>query len=113
MRKITIDQLEKAGACAAQLQRIRDLVGSSVEVTEEWCVERASDFYWDWAARLLSDAAWDEYVEASEAAKAEYDRVRAAAWAEYDRVRRLARAECDRVHAAAWARAYIQDGAKQ
>ena len=104
MRKITINQLKKAGACAIHLKRIRALVGSSVEVTEEWCIEHASNFDWDWAAiNLLSDAARAEYDRVSAAARAEYDRVRAAARAEYDLVRAAAWAESDRSGAAGWA----------
>ena len=96
MAKLTIKMLKNAGACAPALRRLRDLFGSSVEITEEFCVEHASECDWDWASKLLSSEA-----------RAEYDRVTDAARAEYDRVSASARAEYDRARASAWARLWI------
>ena len=87
MTKLTIKMLKDAGACALELKRLKGLFGSSVKITEEFCVEHASECNWDWARRLLSPEA-----------RAEYDRVSASAWAEYGRAR-----------ASAWARLWIQD----
>ena len=98
MAKLTIKMLKNAGACASELKRLKGLFGSSVEITEEFCIEHASECNWDWARRLLSPVA-----------RAEYERVRAPARAEYDRVVAAAWAERDRVVAAAWARLWIQD----
>ena len=94
MAKLTIKMLKNAGACAPELERLKGLFGSSVEITEEFCVEQAlvGDCDWDWASKLLSPEA-----------RAEYDRAKGAAWAEYERVKAPARAECDRVVDAAWA----------
>jgi hypothetical protein len=104
MRKITIARLKKAGACAGHLKRIRALVGSSVKVTEEWCIEHASDFDWDWAACLLSDVARAEYYWVRAAACVEYDRVIAPARAEYYRATGAAWAEGNRSGRSAWAK---------
>ena len=87
MAKLTIKMLKDAGACASELERLKGLFGSSVEITEEFCVKHASECDWVWASRLLS-------LEARE----EFDRVMASAWAEYNRVM-----------ASAWARLWIQD----
>ena len=70
MTKLTIKTLKNAGACAPELERLKGLFGSSVEITEEFCVEHASEGNWDWARRLLSPEA-----------RAEYDQVAAPAWA--------------------------------
>ena len=98
MAKLTIKMLKNAGACAPELKRLKGLFGSSVEITEEFCIEHASECDWDWARRLLSPEA-----------RAEYDRVEGAAWAECERVLAPAWAEYGRVQAAAWARLWIQD----
>ena len=98
MAKLTIKMLKDAGACALELKRLKGLFGSSVDITEEFCVEHASEGNWDWASKLLSPEA-----------RAEYERVVAAAWAEYWRATDAAWAEYDRVRGAAWARLWIQD----
>ena len=116
MAKLTIKMLKDAGACAPALKRLKALFGSSVEITEEFCVEQAlvGDCDWDWASNLLSpearaeysrvmDAAWAECGRVTAPAQAEYHRVVAAAWAEYERVRAPAQAEYHRVVAPAWA----------
>ena len=114
MAKLTIKMLKNAGACAPELKRLKGLFGSSVKITEEFCVEHASECNWDWARRLLSpearaeysrvrDAARAGYERARASARAEYGRVRDAAWAEYERVRAPARAGYDHVSASAWA----------
>ena len=90
MAKLTIKMLKDAGACASEVKRLEGLFGSSVEITEEFCVEHASVCDWEWASRLLGPRD-----------QAEYDRVTALARAEYDRVTTLARAECGRVMDAA------------
>ena len=120
MAKLTIKMLKNAGACALELKRLKDLFGSSVEITEEFCVEHASECNWDWASKLLSPEAQAEYHRVVASARAEYDRavapaqakydrVKGAAWAEYGRVWDAARAEYDQVAAPAWARLWIQD----
>ena len=120
MAKLTINMLKDAGACAPALKRLKALFGSSVEITEEFCVEHASECNWDWAPKLLSPeareefsrvhaAAWAEYDRARAPARAGYNRVKGAAWAEYGRVWDAARAEYDQVAAPAWARLWIQD----
>ena len=131
MAKLTIKMLKNAGACAPELTRLKGLFGSSVKITEEFCVEHASECNWDWARRLLSleareefsrvqAAAQEEYGRVLAPAREEYSRVQAAAWAEYSRVTASAReensrvlasarAELNRVLASAWARLWIQD----
>ena len=99
MTKLTIKTLKNAGACAPELERLKGLFGSSVKITEEFCVEHASECNWDWARRLLSPEARAEYDRARALARAEYERARAPARAEYDRVWASARAEYDRVRA--------------
>ena len=114
MAKLTIKMLKDAGACAPALKRLKALFGSSVEITEEFCVEHASECNWGWASKLLSPEARAEYERVRASAWAEYDRVRAparagynrvkgAAWEEFDRVEGAAWAEYDRVEGAAWA----------
>ena len=71
MAKLTIKMLKNAGACAPDLERLKGWFGSSVDITEDFCVEHASECNWDWARRLLSPEA-----------RAEYDRERASARAE-------------------------------
>ena len=101
--RITLEQLETAGACSEQRKLFEQLFGSEVGVTEELCVRYASKFDWDWARCLLTAPAEAEYDRVVAPARAEYDRVTAAAWAEYNRVVAPAEAEYDRVTAAAWA----------
>ena len=115
MTKLTIKMLKDAGACAPALKRLKALFGSSVEITEEFCVEQAlvGDCDWDWASNLLSpearaeysrvmDAAWAECGRVTAPAQAEYHRVVAPAWAEYGRVRAPTWAEYKRVRASIW-----------
>ena len=101
MAKLTIKMLKNASACAPELRRLKRLFGSSVDITEEFCVEHASECNWDWASKLLSPEAQAEYHRVVASARAEYDRAVAAAWAEYHRVMDAAWAERDRVVAAA------------
>ena len=105
MAKLTIKMLKNAGACAPELKRLKGLFGSSVEITEEFCVEQAlvGDCDWDWASNLLSPEARAEYERVRDAAWAEYDRARAPARVEYERVTDVEHAECERVSASAWA----------
>ena len=100
MAKLTIKMLKNASACAPELRRLKRLFGSSVDITEEFCVEHASECNWDWASKLLSPEAQAEYQRVVDAAWAEYWRVVDAAWAEYERAR-----------ASAWARLWIRDHA--
>ena len=120
MAKLTIKMLKDAGACAPALKRLKALFGSSVEITEEFCVEHASECNWGWASKLLSPearaeyervraSAWAEFSRVQAAARAEYNHVEGAAWAEHDQVVAPARAEYNRVKGAAWARVWIQD----
>lgn len=77
--KITAKELRDKQACKSQLERFVHLFGEGpVDVTAALCVEHASLFDWDWAARALLPAP----------AKAEYGRMRvvALAWAEYAQV---------------------------
>ena len=115
MAKLTIKMLKNAGACAPELTRLKGLFGSSVKITEEFCVEHASECDWDWASKLLSPearveydrvqaAAWEEFSRVSAPAWAERDRVVASARAEYERVEHVARAEYERVWDAARAK---------
>lgn len=101
MRKITLNQLEAAGACEKELTRIRKRFGLSVEITEEWCLANAMRFDWRWATRLLSRPARAEYARVCASASTEYVRVCESALAEYDRVCVSALAEYERVCAPA------------
>jgi len=75
--KITLDDLDKAGACQSQRREFARLFPEGVEVTPDLCEKYSDVFDWEWAAEnLLSPSAW-----------AEYGKVRASAWAEYDKVR--------------------------
>ena len=122
MAKLTIKMLKNASACAPELRRLKRLFGSTVDITEEFCVEHASECNWDWASKLLSPEAQAEYQRVVDAARAERDRVVAAAraeyqrvvdaaWAEYWRVVDAAWAEYERARASAWARLWIRDHA--
>ncbi len=54
MMKITVEQLEKLGACKEQVLRFQELFGDSVEVTHKLCLEHALNFSWDWIATKLA-----------------------------------------------------------
>ena len=103
MAKLTIKMLKDAGACAPELERLKGLFGSSVEITEEFCVKHASECNWGWASKLLSPEARAEYERVRASAWAEYDRARAPARVEYERVTDVEHAECELVSASAWA----------
>jgi hypothetical protein len=129
---ITAKRLEELGACQDQVDAFRAIWGDGpAPMTVETALEHAQVFNWNWAAdKLLSDAAWEEYLRAEAAAwdeylratpsayaeyaravasaRAEYKRAWAAAWAEYDRATALASAEYERACARAFAEAYIK-----
>ena len=112
--KITLADLDEAGACYDQRGEFARLFPEGVEVTPDLCEKYSDVFDWEWAAEnLLSPSAWAEYekVRASAwaeygkvraSARAEYGKVSASAWAEYDKVMAPARAEYNKVMASAW-----------
>jgi len=51
--RITVRQLNRRGACLAQVTEFRMRFGSEVEVTLEACVAVAHDFDFEWAADEL------------------------------------------------------------
>lgn len=66
-RKITYDQLKKAGACLYELDRFAEAFGTEVDVTVELAVSQADQWSWFFVAnRLLSQtgsAQWDAVSE--------------------------------------------------
>jgi hypothetical protein len=92
---ITLSMLDSA--CEEQRDLPRELFGEQVEVTEALCVEHASKFHWDRAAkRFLTAPALAEYDLVTVTASAEYERVTEQASAEYEWVTEQASAEYDR-----------------
>ena len=93
MPRITVRQLQDAGASPAALDRFRKLFGDSVEVTKESALNMADDFYGEWpnfaARHFLSPTAFAEYRRVMDATRA---------WAEYwdmeDSVLRARAAAC-------------------
>jgi hypothetical protein len=85
--KIIYSLLVRTGACVAQRDKFCELFPNGVTVTRDLCVQHAQDFHWNWAARnLLSDAAFDAYVEALAPAEAAYKAAVVEAYAPYDAV---------------------------
>ena len=91
--EITAAMLEKRGACADTVQRLRDLSGERpVIVTAALCAQHP-DVNYNWAARRFLPLA----------ARAEYERQQVVLLAECERQQAALRAECKRQQAALWA----------
>src|SRR5882757_8417376 len=102
--KITLADLDEAGACQSQRREFDRLFPEGVEVTPDLCEKYSDVFDWSWAAEnLLSPSAWAEYEKVTASALAEYEKVTEPAWAEFDKVTASAWAEFDKVTASAWA----------
>lgn len=64
MRKITVRLLKSRGACKEQIEKFKELFGSSVEPTEILCVKYRGVLDLVWAAsNLLSEKRWQEYIK--------------------------------------------------
>ena len=120
-RTLTLDRLERYGACQDATELFAALFGDSVEVTEELCVTHAMDFSWDWASKnLLSESAQaayhaaeaqarEDYNAATAPTRASYNAAIADDWVAYDAATAPAWAAYNAAKAPAWARAYIND----
>ncbi len=109
---LTIEDLERVGACVPQRKLFARLAPDGVPLgeLEARCVKHADVFNWDWAAyNLLTRASWVEYDIARAAAWDEYDSAMRAAWYEYNSATRRAWDERNRVRAAAFARLYVTE----
>ena len=84
MRRITLEQLCKAGACDDQVAVFEALFGDGVEATPPRCRAHAHMFSFEWAAkRLLSPPALIKYESAAVAARLEYEEASDAAFDKY------------------------------
>ena len=97
MSEITVDLLRKVEACTQQIQLFEQLFPEGVTPTVALCVEHASKFDWDFAARkFLSAPAW-----------AQYEAAKAPAWAQYEAAKAPALAQYEAATAQAWAEQWI------
>ena len=103
--RISAAILRRKGACADQVKVFEDLFGTrTVEVTEALCVEHASRFDWDWAARNLLPAPLSADYEAKCAPLlADYEAKCAPLLADYQAKRASLLADYEAKRASLWA----------
>ena len=100
---IALAMLRAKNACDEQLREFERLFGDTpVTVTEELCVQHASRFNWDWAARnLLTAKQRKAYLAFTASTRASYAAAIASEWEAFDTATASAREAYDAATASA------------
>ena len=55
MAILSVEMLEKAGACRSEIKRFRNLFGNKVNITQKLCLQYVNEFSWIWAIYKLTN----------------------------------------------------------